>query len=1333
MPFLDDLLLAQNGVGDTIVSLAAGTYTFRAAPAGTPRRRSISGITRPATGGKYRGDIHFVFAAGAVVDHGGAITELFDTASARIWLHDMVSKNGQWEWHQPDTGVWYGSAQFDLGDWGASAISTKSATATLTGGSKTVVITGGTDRFASGDTYVPTGLGRGTADSSKGFLKAHGGGDYTGLTAAGWHFGIITQVVDATHATINQAPRGLAPGATASVTIQWGAFPGANIRGSRVHYFDDATRSQRNQFYGHDVPHCSTGFYAGKTKALHRCGVHVAPPESDTTLDPPDIDVVHNDVLASFLSSSDMHTEWGEDEGRYIIQDWNDAGAGGVHTNMLIENQWIHGNVVPFQLSTHQPPGTGITCTVRKSAIWKDGAPGKSNAILVTGAVNLTDSDNVTYGVAQSGPAPWQTWRAANPDSQASWESVLYSIGAGGPVVPSGTPPLPAGATWNLVFDDEFNDSAGSSGPINGLKTDKWNTGWQTGPTPGVGHVGVQGTVTDPVQGGEVEYYGPASVLLPGTDSVHLRLQAGVDGGGVHNGRTVESGMLSTAGLMVLNPLAASVPAGPLNVSGPFVLEVRMRIPGPTARAGNYWPVVWLTNAGNYSNGALFPDHAGDPYKEEIDVWEWLGQPSSAADGQHSKMNFHAASTYGGVISAPASLAGTDLSLVAHTYTFYCDGSTVQVWVDGIAVTGIAPSTAQVQAQWTYPQYLMLAFQALPGAPFPTALSGAQTDMRIDYVRVFVPSTTVPSPPTWGTLTPEAGGVFLRWTPGAAFGLPITGYTIVSTKVSDSSTITRSFSGPASTFDFTGLTNGSAYTFKITETTSAGTSAQSSASASETPTTGSPPPSAQDFIVGVIIAGTTGTAPPPPFWSEAMGFATGAIGVGADPPGWTDAGMKSDFDLLAQFGNIMRHDVSAPAYLATGGQTRYASEFGYGIRAQCGKFICCINDFKNAGSNGNWPSHALASNETTYAVGMITWLLSILPAGSALEVEYLNEWQSPQYWDAAGNANIDEFAFWYDAHWTAIKAAHPGVMMGPGAPYASDTNPRGTTISNVFGYPDITSGPGAHRRYSEYDAYRILFLNPNGELSSSSLKIGGATPKFDRLFMHNYVNGSNGPKDNGGVLGPWTGIGGALPTTLPVQVNYQQLRTLKYVYQLARSTGAPAANCQISSTEWGGNSCPYWKSGVAQVTGDVVCLTPGSPSGNVWVPAGSPQFWFATSPHTAAAGNKPGTPGAPWRAYSPSEGSWGGTQSLWEEDQYGFAVDQGQQIWMGEMTDADGINIGKGPERMTRDMCMFNHRDVHNGLKFGFRTYAGVDKGSVIQLGPGGKAKANANRPDART
>jgi hypothetical protein len=57
--------------------------------------------------------------------------------------------------------------------------------------------------------------------------------------------------------------------------------------------------------------------------------------------------------------------------------------------------------------------------------------------------------------------------------------------------------------------------------------------------------------------------------------------------------------------------------------------------------------------------------------------------------------------------------------------------------VDGKPVPGVAPDAELVRPQWQYPQYLILTFQAVEGAKYPTSATGEPNDMMVDYVRVW--------------------------------------------------------------------------------------------------------------------------------------------------------------------------------------------------------------------------------------------------------------------------------------------------------------------------------------------------------------------------------------------------------------------------------------------------------------------------------------------------------------------------------------------------------------------------------------------------------------------
>ena len=83
-----------------------------------------------------------------------------------------------------------------------------------------------------------------------------------------------------------------------------------------------------------------------------------------------------------------------------------------------------------------------------------------------------------------------------------------------------------------------------------------------------------------------------------------------------------------------------------------------------------------------------------------------------------------------------SALQNTDLSAAYHTYTVQYTYSTITLWVDGVEVSGISPSSAVCQAQWATPQYLNIQLQLRSGYTAVTGVNGVQP-LSVEYVRVF--------------------------------------------------------------------------------------------------------------------------------------------------------------------------------------------------------------------------------------------------------------------------------------------------------------------------------------------------------------------------------------------------------------------------------------------------------------------------------------------------------------------------------------------------------------------------------------------------------------------
>ena len=375
-------------------------------------------------------------------------------------------------------------------------------------------------------------------------------------------------------------------------------------------------------------------------------------------------------------------------------------------------------------------------------------------------------------------------------------------------VAPSG----PTG-TWQIAWNDEFNDAAGMSGNVNGLADTKWNVGWYNGPSSpgGTGYKGTSKTASNGA--GSVEFYGPGALSFPVAGGLVMTCFApgdGPDGSYSEGGfsSTSESGGICTAGIMNITPNTGySVPssiASTVIQASSIVIEVQCQWAGPNGDAGagdsgNYWQWIGHYNCGDCST----PDYPNSgQWTQEIDLWESFG---GGTLGDDFFLTFHEASSYGSTVSTPSADSGTDLALAFHTYTVEYTYSTVQLWVDGVAVTAINPTAAECQAQWATPQYLGLMFQLTSGyiATGATFGGAVATPMKVNYVRVFTPGTGPPPPgaitcsggislPSFGT-----GGSVNTGKSGSISVDPATPAVVVATGSAGTSMTTASFSPPA--------------------------------------------------------------------------------------------------------------------------------------------------------------------------------------------------------------------------------------------------------------------------------------------------------------------------------------------------------------------------------------------------------------------------------------------------------------------------------------------------------------------------------------------------------
>ena len=270
----------------------------------------------------------------------------------------------------------------------------------------------------------------------------------------------------------------------------------------------------------------------------------------------------------------------------------------------------------------------------------------------------------------------------ATPYGYSLYDFNVYGTG-GAPNTPPAQPADPVFPASRMVFNDEFNDPAGTR-----PSTAKWTY------DPGY------------PQNGEIQYYTENSNNAQMNGQGQLVIEARKE---TVNGRDYTSARMNTAGKFTTQYGR---------------VEARVKVP----KGNGLWPAFWMM-------GADFLTGRPWPYNGEIDIMEVLGRNTSEAYSTLHAPQYNGAGGYG------QKYATVDLSQDFHVWAAEWDSKGIKFLLDGQQVFYASKATVEAtRGPWIFDHPFYLILNLAVGGDFPGPIDASTpfpARMLVDYVRVY--------------------------------------------------------------------------------------------------------------------------------------------------------------------------------------------------------------------------------------------------------------------------------------------------------------------------------------------------------------------------------------------------------------------------------------------------------------------------------------------------------------------------------------------------------------------------------------------------------------------